>query len=132
VIDDAELLRVLRSFNPWWTTGRVPAHLVPPVRRSAYHILRRRLAQPRWRRALVLQGPRRVGKTTLLYQLAADILDQGVLVPRRILYVSFDHPVVKLARLDQVVRVFQEVAGLSPEAGGEPSPPALLLLDEVQ
>lgn len=131
MVDDAELLRVLRSFNPWWTTGKVPEHLVPPVRRSVYYALASRLSQRQWRRAFILEGPRRVGKTTLLYQLAADVLARGQFRPRRILYVSFDHPIAKLARLDQVARVFAEVAGL-PEADAAASPAALWLLDELQ
>ena len=131
VVDDAELLRVLRAFNPWWTTGKVPEHLVPPVRRSVYYALSSRLRQPRWRRAFILEGPRRVGKTTLLYQLAADVLARGEFHPRRILYVSFDHPIAKLARFDQVARLFADVAGLS-EMDATASPAALWLLDEIQ
>lgn len=131
VIRDEDLLQVLRSFNPWWTTGKVPEHLVPPVRRAAYHALRSRLRQPKWRRAFLLQGPRRVGKTTLLYQLAADALAQGDFAPKQVLYLSFDHPIAKLARFDQLLRIFQEVGGWAPEQGGHP-PSALLLLDEIQ
>lgn len=125
MIGDEEVLRVLRAFNPWWSTGRVPAHLVPPVRRSAFHAVRRRLSRPGWRRALILEGARRVGKTTLLYQLAETALSSAELPPRRVLYLSFDHPILKLARLDRIINLFLGGAG-------EPSGRALILLDEVQ
>lgn len=131
MVHDEDVFRVLRSFNPWWTTGKVPNHLTPPVRRSAYYTLRARLDQPQWRRGFLLEGPRRVGKTTLMYQLAADVLAQGRFHPRRILYVSFDHPLIKLARFDQVLRQFQEMAAFLPSEGYD-SAAALLLLDEIQ
>ncbi len=125
MIGDEEVLRVLRAFNPWWTTGVVPDHLVPSFRRTPFYSAYRRLLQRGWRRALILEGARRVGKTTILYQLADEFLRKRGFPPRRILYVSFDHPVLKLARLDQVMRLFAAVD----KAEGEE---ALLLLDEIQ
>ena len=127
MVSDEDVLRVLRAFNPWWSTGEVPARLAPPVRRAAFSTVRERLRRPGWRRAMILEGPRRVGKTTILYQLAEAALRAHELPPRRVWYASFDHPVLKLARLDQVVRL---AMGLDPAAatGGR----ALLLLDEIQ
>lgn len=127
MVSDEDVLRVLRAFNPWWSTGLVPARLAPPVRRAAFRTVRDRLSRPGWRRALILEGPRRVGKTTILYQLADAVLKARDLPARRVWYASFDHPVLKLARLDQVVRL---AMGLdpTPAAAGR----ALLLLDEIQ
>lgn len=131
MITDDEVLRTLRAFNPWWTTGRVPGHLVPPVRRTAFYTLRRRLAQRGWRRAVILEGARRVGKTTILYQLADAALRERQSAPRRVLYASFDHPILKLASLDQIVRLFGLACGFSPDAAGDGGS-ILLLLDEIQ
>lgn len=127
MVSDEDVLRVLRAFNPWWSTGQVPARLSPPVRRAAFRTVRDRLSRPGWRRALILEGPRRVGKSTILYQLADAVLKAHELPPRRVWYASFDHPVLKLARLDQVVRL---AIGLDPATAAEGR--ALFLLDEIQ
>ena len=62
-----EVLRVLQGFNPWWT-GRPSA--VPEFRRLAFAVSRRHLEDKALRRAVLLSGPRRVGKTTILLQIA--------------------------------------------------------------
>jgi hypothetical protein len=44
------------------------------------------------RRAILLAGPRRVGKSTILLQLAADRIAAGA-EPASVLYLSLDNPV---------------------------------------
>lgn len=130
MIPEDSLYQILRSFNPWWATGAVPEGSIPPMRRSAFLAVRGHLANPNWRRALILEGARRLGKTTVLFQLAQAALSDG-LSPRRILYVSFDHPLLKLARFDEILSAFETLCGLDLRTTpGRPS--ALLLLDEVQ
>ena len=48
------------------------------------------------RRFAVLSGARRVGKTTILYQIINHLIDNGV-NPRNIFYATFDNPVLKMA-----------------------------------
>lgn len=80
------LERTLRDMNPWWQGDPVAG--VPPIRRWAYGPvldgLRSRLSP-----AVVLRGPRQVGKSTLLAQVIQSLLAQGV-APKRILRVQFD------------------------------------------
>ena len=76
----------LYSLNPHWQ-GK-PGPLVPKFRRWIFPRLLRSLLSgitP----AVVLRGPRRVGKTVLLRQLIEELLARGV-DPRAILYVAFD------------------------------------------
>ena len=93
----SELLAVLRQYNPWWGGGR-PADL-PPWRRAAFREVFSWIADPPAHRALLLSGARQVGKTTLLLQTIDALLDEGV-APGKILYATFDHPLIKLAGLD--------------------------------
>lgn len=123
VVEDVQVLQVLRGFNPWWSTGTVPGDLLRPFPRIPFHEAIRLLARRDLRRAVILSGARRVGKTTILYQVADRYLKQGW-PPERILYVSFDHPILKLVSLESLVEIFQvNVAAGSPEV--------LLLLDEI-
>lgn len=123
IVEDGQVLQVLRGFNPWWATGDVPRHLAPPFRRVALHEVERLIARRDFRRAVVLDGARRVGKTTILHQLAEHRL-KAAWPPERILYASFDHPLLKLVSLERIVEIFQ----LNVAAG---SPEVLLLLDEI-
>ncbi|MDI6871182.1 MAG: ATP-binding protein [Bacillota bacterium] len=124
LISDEQLLQVLFRFNPWWSTGAVPLDIAKPVRRFAFFETQRLLRHAPLRRAVVLSGPRRVGKTTILYQLIAELLQAG-LSSSAVLYVSLDHPLLKLCALGRIVEAYQQA--IAPAEG-----PLYLFLDEVQ
>lgn len=120
-LDPSEVLSVLHGFNPWWA-GKPLA--VPVFRRLAYAACLTYLNNPALRRAVLLSGPRRVGKTTVLQQLAlGEIERKGE--ARSIFYVSLDHPILKLMPIGEILALYH--AHVHPEGR-----PALLLLDEVQ
>lgn len=120
-IDDVQVLRVLRGFNPWWTGQAVQ---VPPFRRVAYRVCLNYLTDERLRRGVLLSGPRRVGKTTILNQIADTLVSDGV-DPAGILYLSLDHPLLKLISLSDILRIWHEHQYPQDRK-------AYLLLDEVQ
>ena len=76
----------LRDANPWWRHERVSN--VPPIRRWAFEPVLRRLKNG-LAPAVVLRGPRQVGKTTLLLQIVHALLDEGI-APQRIFRIQFD------------------------------------------
>lgn len=101
------ILKVLRSFNPWWISGAVNPALCPEYKRFAYHETLKRLESSDIRRNVVLTGTRRVGKTTIQYQIIDSLIKQGV-APQRIVFVSLDHPMLKLAGLNEVLECYHE------------------------
>lgn len=107
IIDKERLLKVLYSFNSWWVTGVVPKDFTKPVKRFAFYEAYKILYHPKIRRSIVLSGARRVGKTTILYQLIENLLEKGV-PAKHILYVSFDHPILKFCTVEEVLEVFEE------------------------
>jgi len=120
---DREILgSIMRSLNPWWQ-GRSFAS--EPFRRSAYRQCRRSLEHPSLNRAVLLRGPRRVGKTTLLMQIAEHLLTEREVAPERICYLALNHPVLKGESLGSLVDLYHE--GIAARGPG-----AYLLLDEVQ
>nr|WP_243166291.1 ATP-binding protein [Anaerotruncus massiliensis (ex Togo et al. 2019)] len=62
---------------------------------------------PDIRRAVVLTGTRRVGKTTIQYQIIDELLTKHI-SPQQILFVSFDHPLLKLCKLDEILDCYHE------------------------
>jgi len=59
------------------------------------------------RRAVVLIGPRRVGKTAMLKHLVKRLLDEGV-AGTAILYASLDTPLYSGRSLESMVRLFMD------------------------
>jgi predicted AAA+ superfamily ATPase len=107
VISNESIYTVLRSFNPWWQSGSIQTDLSPAYKRLAFFDARRQLTQPDYRRAVVLLGARRVGKTTIQYQLIESLLNDGV-AANGILYFSLDHPILKEAGINRVLEVYHE------------------------
>jgi uncharacterized protein len=117
-----EIFSVLRQYNPWWDAGSVRD--LPDWRRAAFSELVLWLAEPPAPRAVLLSGARQVGKTTLLLQAVQDLLARGT-QPERILYATFDHPLLKLIGLEGVLDVWREIRPRSEDT-------EYLLLDEIQ
>jgi hypothetical protein len=118
-----DLIAVLRQYNPWWMGGRLSSEL-PAWRRAAFREISAWAEDPPAGRALLLAGARQIGKTTLFLQVIDDLLAKGV-APTNILYVTFDHPLLKLLGLDGLVSLWRE---LEPAREGV----EYLFLDEIQ
>jgi hypothetical protein len=123
-LTDEQILKVLLGYNAWWNTEQLSPGLTRPVKRLAYYEAKKAFEHPHIRREVILSGPRRVGKTTILYQMIDDCLKMGV-PARNILYVSFDHPMLKLCDFGRIMEVFRN--NLNPDERD-----LYLFFDEVQ
>lgn len=101
------ILKVLTAFNPWWKTGAVNPKMAQPYKRFAFHEAMKRLDQTDIRRTVVLTGTRRVGKTTIQYQMIDTLLNRGV-SPQKIVFISMDHPMLKLSGVNDVLECYHE------------------------
>jgi len=101
------ILKVLTSYNPWWRTGMAPAKLSKSYKRFAFYESMNRLSDKKIRRTIILTGTRRVGKTTIQYQMIEKLLADGVL-PQKIVYISMDHPMLKLSAFNDILECFHE------------------------
>lgn len=126
------LERTIREMNPWWRGEPVPG--VAPLRRWAFDPVKQGLlAGPG--PAVLLRGPRQVGKTTLQLQVIDQLLREGV-EPTRILRLQFD----ELAALQKLESPILELAYWFAEQvrretltlGASKGKPVYLFLDEVQ
>ena len=84
--ENEAILQRMNRLNRWWETGAVPPALLREFKRRDYQVLAGRLDEPHVQAIL---GARRVGKTTMLYQMIADLIASGT-DPRRILLLSLD------------------------------------------
>src|SRR5262245_52785874 len=120
-----QLYRIaVEAQNPWWAPNQRWAPTAHPQRREAFDKLRRDLLDVELRRGLLLLGPRQVGKSTLLHQVAESLLDEGW-PPGNLTFFDFDDP--RLRGLDIDVAVVEEL--VPPVA--DPEHARILLLDEI-
>lgn len=79
----------LSDLNRWWFDKKVPAEFIGRRRDALNEVL------PLFERKqiLLIEGIRRVGKTTLMYQIIDDLIKRGI-SPFNILYFTFDISVV--------------------------------------
>lgn len=101
------ILKVLSAYNPWWKTGTVNRQLAKTYKRLAFYDAMRLLDEQQIRRTVVLTGTRRVGKTTIQYQMIEELLNRGV-PPQKIIFVSMDHPMLKLSGFNDILDCYHE------------------------
>ncbi|MGD8401507.1 MAG: ATP-binding protein [Bacillota bacterium] len=123
LVTEEQVVKVLQQYNPWWRNRDAVKEQSKPQKRLAYHEAMKTISQQSTRRFAVLSGARRVGKTTIMYQMMETLLAQGV-APRNILYVSFDNPIVKLIGVAEVLDIYES---LYPIEGDR-----YLFFDEIQ
>lgn len=93
-IEGKEKLKKLLYFhNPWWIDHRVPDSLKLTYRRP---VLKKLLEYFKLDRAILIKGPRRTGKTTLLYQIIDELITKREIPAQNIIYLSCDDPELKL------------------------------------
>jgi len=107
IISKENILKVLTAFNPWWKTGAVNPRMSKTYKRFAFHEAMKRLDQIDIRRTVVLTGTRRVGKTTIQYQMIETLLERGI-APQKIVFISMDHPMLKLSGVNDVLECYHE------------------------
>ena len=109
--------------NPWWEAGTAEGLPTANLPKRIYFEGFQRLALNfKVRRAAILLGPRRVGKTVMVRQLAAQALNEGM-PGENILYASIDTPLYSNLPLSFFVDA------VPPAARGEQ---CLIMFDEIQ
>lgn len=101
------ILKVLTAYNPWWSSGAVNPKLAKKYKRFAFYEAMKRLNQKDIKRTVVLTGTRRVGKTTIQYQMIESLLNLGI-SPQRIVFISMDHPMLKLSDFNEILECYHE------------------------
>ncbi len=107
----------IRLWNPWWAEKRMPQDLIG-IQRKVTDSITKSLDTPHIKDVI---GVRRSGKTTVLYQTAAHLMDTGV-APEHILFLNFDDPAINAAPLDEIL---VSIYKISPDISH-------IFLDEIQ
>lgn len=111
-------IQKLSESNPWWATGKVPEELKGNPREE-YSLL---IKSAEIREVTILVGVRRVGKSTLMYQMVDHLLSRDV-KPEQILFVNFEDSRLSEYSLDEIYDSYRESLN--------PNKKAYLFFDEV-
>ena len=125
-MDTTTLTNLLRDQNPWWENAVTRRAIDRPFKRFPFARLFEQLCQVQSQRAVILMGPRQVGKTVLLRQIIDALLDTGYPAPN-LVYCNFDDPRL----IDQVS--LKDVVDCTPinRAGYLQELPTTFIFDEV-
>lgn len=109
-ISKAQIVERIRFENPWWTQplkDNIHSKMTP----RAYFALFFKLAQARSpRRAVLLMGPRRIGKTVMLFQAILKLIEAGT-PQKTIFYFDLQSPVYNGRRLEELIQLACKASG---------------------
>lgn len=91
----------LLQFNPWWAKDLMPKNLLGKYKRPLLTTMESYIKK---RFIILIYGLRRTGKTTILYQIINNLLENKI-KPTNILYFSFDD---KSVDLNEVIDLYEE------------------------
>ena len=119
---DEITLRLIQEFNEHWRTGKIREKLKERFRRRRFYDIVNYLDE---RQIISITGLRRVGKTTVMYQLM-DYLINKEINPKNIFYFSFDEITTKKTEIiDELIRYFISKNGIEKDG-------VFIFFDEIQ
>jgi predicted AAA+ superfamily ATPase len=102
-----DVKRRLDFDNPWWSAKVEEIPYADLPERDYFPLFCRLVANRAVKRAIILMGPRRVGKTVMLYQMVKHLIQKGE-NPNTILYLSLETPIYTGFGLEKFLQLFQE------------------------
>ena len=106
-IDEEDVRRRLGRDNPWWTLSTVTIPEAASPRRVYFESFVELALRFDVRRATILLGPRRVGKTFMIKQTIHELIQSGF-DPKSILFASIDTPVYSSLSLEKFLDFMPE------------------------
>lgn len=123
IISEEEVIRVFSEYNYWWKTKSVKKENLKNIKRRAFYDAKNAFLNSDIRRFVLLSGTRRVGKTTIMYQIINELLKKGV-NEKNILYISLDNPILKTYEINKLIEIYINYV--------LPKGEIYLFLDEIQ
>lgn len=121
-----QILNRLRMDNPWWITNSIDDYFQQMKRRLYLELFYPLVADTELRRGLLLMGPRRVGKTVMLYHTIQKLIDDGI-NPQKIIYISIETPIYNRISLEELFALARQAVGKSDDLNG-----FFVFYDEIQ
>jgi len=114
-IPRAELLRKLKDLNPHWRQGSIDSDLLEKPRRRYFDLFFPLVSDTSINRAVILMGPRRVGKTVMIFQSIQALIEAGH-DQKSLVYISIDTPIFQGIPLEEFLRMHREIHGINKDS----------------
>lgn len=102
-----KIVERLRYENPWWVNKQIPEVYRTMAKRLYFSLFYPFVIEKNVRRALVLMGPRRVGKTVMLFHSIQQLLTENV-NPQKIFFIGIDNPIYIHLSLEDILNLCKQ------------------------
>ena len=125
VIPTAKRIERLQYENPWWTTGNVQQTYKDMSKRLYFNLFYPFVKETDIKRAVVLMGPRRVGKTVMMYHTIQELIKENI-TPQKIFFIGIDNPIYMHLSLEDILLLAKEAVQADTLEG------CFVFFDEIQ
>ncbi|TVQ80697.1 MAG: ATP-binding protein [Bradymonadales bacterium] len=115
----------IKALNSHWEKGTIDSETKALRKRPYFSLFFPLTTQFEVNRALILLGPRRVGKTVLLHQVIQEFIDSDK-DPKELIYLPLDEPLFYSHSLEDHLTLYQEAIGASDLKN------RVIIFDEIQ
>lgn len=124
-ISKSQVLDRIKFENSWWVNGQIDEDYFEMQRRLYFKIFKPIVFETDIKRAVVLMGPRRVGKTVMLHHSIQELIDQGI-PPSKIIFITVENPIYTNIGLEELFKIALEALGTQSHKG------FFVFFDEIQ
>lgn len=107
LIPTEKIIERLRYENPWWVNKQISEAYGSMSKRLYFSLFYPFVIEKNVRRALVLMGPRRVGKTVMLFHSIQQLLTENV-NPHKIFFIGIDNPIYVHLSLEDILNLCKQ------------------------
>ena len=125
LIPELKIIERLKYENPWWLNNHIPDSYAQMSKRLYFNLFYPHIRENDIKRALVLMGPRRVGKTVMLFHSIQQLLEENV-PASKIFFIGIDNPIYMQLGLDDILQLCLKSLNLANLDG------AYVFFDEIQ
>lgn len=125
VIPTAKRIERLQYENPWWTTGMVQQTYQNMSKRLYFKLFYPFVKETDIKRAVVLMGPRRVGKTVLMFHTIQELITENI-APQKIFFIGIDNPIYMHLSLEDILLLAKDAVQAKTLEG------CFVFFDEIQ
>lgn len=102
-----QIIKRMRNDNPWWMTNAIPQEFHEMRHRLYLDSFYQEVTNRDIRRGVILLGPRRIGKTVMIYHAIERLIEHGT-SPQQIIYLSIDTPIYNNIALEELFSLAKE------------------------
>ncbi|HFA50193.1 MAG TPA: ATP-binding protein [Bacteroidetes bacterium] len=125
-ITEEQVLNRIRFENPWWIDEKIDEYYRSMKRRLYFSKFFPLVKKTEVKRATVLMGPRRVGKTVMIFHVIQELIDEGI-DPKKIFYLSIETPIFNGIGIEALFNSCRKAVGKEDDLKGY-----YVFFDEVQ